>query len=389
VVDEAARLTGIDPVKLRRRNLVKKSAMPYKTPVGTVIDSGDFEPILDKALELADYENFKRRKREAQKHGKYRGIGICCMLEHSGGSPTESALLEFPGNDTLRLALNVQNTGQGHATVFSRLIGERLGIAPEKIPHRNGDSSNELPGYASVGSRSGMTVSHSVVKAIDTLLAKGKPVAAAMLESGEADIAYRNGSFEVVGTDRRVSLFEVAARASEMKKRNEIAEDLDTKAVTETPQTFPNGVHIAEVEIDPDTGHMAVVGYAAVDDCGNALDHMIVAGQLHGAIASGLGQALMENTVYDDGSGQLVTGSFMDYAMPRAEDVPPLREAMHNVPATTNPLGVKGVGEAGTTAAIAAVMNAVADAIPNGAGAHLEMPASAPRLWQACQQAKG
>ena len=310
------------------------------------------------------------------------------MLEHAGGSPTESALLEFPGNDTLRLALNVQNTGQGHATVFSRLIGERLGIAPEKIPHRHGDSANELPGYASVGSRSGMTVSHSVVKAIDTMLAKGKPVAAAMLEAGEADIAYRNGNFEVVGTDRRVSLFEVAARAAEMKKRNEIAEDLDTKAVTETPQTFPNGVHIAEVEIDPDTGHMAVVGYAAVDDCGNALDHTIVAGQLHGAIASGLGQALMENTVYDDGSGQLVTGSFMDYAMPRAEDMPPLREAMHNVPATTNPLGVKGVGEAGTTAAIAAVMNAVADAIPNGAGAHLEMPASAPRLWQACQQAK-
>ncbi len=388
VVDEAARITGIDPVKLRRRNLVKKSAMPYKTPVGTVIDSGDFEPILDRALGLADYDNFKRRKREAQKRGKYRGLGICCMLEHAGGSPTESALLEFPGNETLRFRLNVQNTGQGHATVFSRLIGARLGIAPEKIPHLNGDSANELPGYASVGSRSGMTVSHSVVKAIDTMLAKGKPIAAAMLEAGETDIAYENGNFEVVGTDRRVSLFAVAARAAEMKKRNEIAEDLDTKAITETPQTFPNGVHIAEVEIDPDTGHMAVVGYAAVDDCGNPLDHMIVAGQLHGAIASGLGQALMENTVYDNGSGQLVTGSFMDYAMPRAEDMPPLREAMHNVPATTNPLGVKGVGEAGTTAAIAAVMNAVADAIPGGAGAHLEMPASAPRLWEACQRAK-
>jgi carbon-monoxide dehydrogenase large subunit len=388
VVDEAARVTGIDPVRLRRRNLVKKSAMPYKTPVGTVIDSGDFEPILDQALALADYDNFKRRKREAQKRGKYRGIGICCMLEHSGGSPTESAWLTFPGNDTLQLALNVQNTGQGHATVFSRLIGERLGIAPEKIPHRHGDSANELPGYASVGSRSGMTVSHSVVKAIDTLLAKGKPVAAAMLEAGEADVAYKNGNFEVVGTDRRASLFEVAARAADMKKRNEIAEDLDTKTITETPQTFPNGVHIAEVEVDPDTGHLAVVGYTAVDDCGNALDDMIVAGQLHGAIASGLGQALMENTVYDDGSGQLVTGSFMDYAMPRADDMPPLREAMHNVPATTNPLGVKGVGEAGTTAAIAAVMNAVADAIPGGAGAHLEMPASAPRLWEACQRAK-
>ncbi len=388
VVDEAARVTGIDPVKLRRRNLVKKSAFPYKTQVGTVIDSGDFEPILDKALELADYGNFKQRRREAQKRGKYRGLGICCMLEHAGGSPTESALLEFPGNETLQLRLNVQNTGQGHATVFSRLIGERLGIAPEKIPHTHGDSANELPGYASVGSRSGMTVSHSVVKAIDAILAKGKPIAATMLETGEADIAYRNGSFEVVGTDRRVTLFEVAARASEMKERGEIAEDLDTKTVTDTPQTFPNGVHIAEVEIDQATGHMGIVAYAAVDDCGNPLDTMIVEGQLHGSLASGIGQALMERTVYDSDSGQLVTGSFMDYAMPRAEDMPPLREAMHNVPATTNPLGVKGVGEAGTTAAIAAVMNAVADAIPNGAGAHLEMPATAQSLWEACQRAK-
>ncbi len=389
VVDEAARVTGIDPVKLRRRNLIKKSAFPYKTQVGTTIDSGDFEPILDKALQLADYQNFKQRRREAQKRGKYRGLGICCMLEHSGGSPTESALLEFPGNETLQFRLNVQNTGQGHATVFARLIGERLGIAPDKIPHRHGDSSNELPGYASVGSRSAMTVSHSMVKAIDTILAKGKPIAATMLEAGEGDIAYKDGKFEVVGTDRRVSLFEVASRAAALKKRGEIAEDLDTKTVTETPQTFPNGVHIAEVEIDPATGHMHVASYAAVDDCGNPLDSTIVEGQLHGAIASGLGQALMERTVYDAGNGQLVTGSFMDYAMPRAEDMPALREAMHNVPATTNPLGVKGVGEAGTTAAIAAVMNAVADAIPNGAGAHLEMPATAESLWQACQRAKG
>jgi carbon-monoxide dehydrogenase large subunit len=386
VVDEAARITGIDRVKLRRRNLVKK--FPYKTQVGTVIDSGDFAPILDEALKLADYDNFRGRRREAQKRGTYRGLGICCMLEHSGGSPTESALLEFPGDGTLRLRLNVQNTGQGHATVFSKLIGERLGIAPDKIPHRHGDSSNELPGYASVGSRSGMTVGHSVVKAIDAILAKGKPVAATMLEAGEGDIAYKNGAFEVVGTDRRVTLFEVASRAADMKKRGEIAEDLDTKQVTDTPQTFPNGVHIAEVEIDPNTGHMHVAAYAAVDDCGVALDHTIVAGQLHGAIASGLGQALMERTVYDSDSGQLVTGSFMDYAMPRAEDMPRLREGLHNVPATTNPLGVKGVGEAGTTAAIAAVMNAVADAIPNGAGAHLEMPATAQKIWEACQRAK-
>jgi aerobic carbon-monoxide dehydrogenase large subunit len=389
LVDEAARVSGIDPVKLRRRNLIKKSAMPYKTAVGTTYDSGDFEPILDKALELADYDTIKQRKREAAKRGKYRGIGISCMLEHAGGAPLESAMLSFPGGEKLHLTLNVQNTGQGHATVFPGVIAERLGIAFDKISHSNGDSADELVGYASVGSRSAMTAGHSIVKTMDAILDKGKPIAAAMLETGDADIAYKDGNFEVVGTDRRVTLFAVAARATEMKKRGEIAEDLDTKTKTETPLSFPNGCHIAEVEIDPDTGRLSVVAYAAVDDCGRPLNAMIVEGQLQGSLAQGLGQALMENTVYDKDSGQLVTGSFMDYAMPRAEDVPPLRDAMHNVPATTNPLGVKGVGEAGTTAAIAAVMNAVADAIPNGAGAHLEMPVTAPRLWEACQRAKG
>jgi aerobic carbon-monoxide dehydrogenase large subunit len=388
IVDEAARISGIDPVKLRRRNLIRKSAMPYKTAVGTTYDTGDFEPMLDKALELADYAGFKQRRREAHKRGKYRGFGLCCLLEHSGGAPLESAMLSFPGDGSLLLTLNVQNTGQGHATVFPRVIAERLGVPADKIRHRHGDSSNELAGYASVGSRSAMTAGHSVAKAIDTIIAKGKPIAAAMLETGEADIVYKDGKFEVVGTDRRVTLFDVAARAAEMKKRGEIAEDLDTRTTTETPLTYPNGVHIAEVEIDPDSGHMQVVTYTAVDDCGRALDHMIVEGQLHGSVAAGLGQALMENAIYDAGNGQLVTGSFMDYAMPRADDMPALRDAMHNVPATTNPLGVKGVGEAGTTAAISAVMNAVADAVPNGAGNHLDMPASPQRLWEACQRAK-
>ena len=316
-------------------------------------------------------------------------IAASASLEHSGGSPTESALLAFPDDGTLQFRLNVQNTGQGHATVFARLIAAQLGVPPENIRHRHGDSANELPGYASVGSRSAMTVSHSVVKAIGEMLAKAKPVAAGMLEAAETDIAFKDGTFEVVGTDRRVSLFDVASHAAGLKQMGAITEDLDTKAVTETPQTFPNGVHIAEVEIDPATGAIEIAGYTAVDDCGRPLDTMIVEGQLHGGIASGLGQALMESTVYDADSGQLVTGSFMDYAMPRAEDMPPLRDAMHNVPATTNPLGIKGVGEAGTTAAIGAVMNAVADAIPNGAGAHLDMPASAPRLWEACRGAEG
>ena len=387
VVDEAARVSGIDRVKLRRRNLIKAEAMPYKTAVGTTYDSGDFEPILDKALKLADYGGFQQRRRDAKERGKYRGFGICCLLEHAGAAPAESAMLTFPGDETLLLSLNVQSTGQGHATVFARVAAERLGIAPEKIAHRHGDSALELPGFASVGSRSAMAAGHAVVNAIDIILAKGKPIAAAMLEAGEGDVAYKDGRFEVVGTDRRVSLFAVASRAAEMKKRGETPEDLDTKTTTQTPLTFPNGCHIAEVEIDPDTGQMTIAAYTAVDDCGKALDAMIVEGQLHGGVAAGLGQALMESAIYDSGSGQLVTGSLLDYAVPRADDVPPLRDALCNVPATTNPLGVKGVGEAGTIAAIAAVMNAVADAIPGGAGAHLDMPATAARLWEACRRA--
>ena len=222
----------------------------------------------------------------------------------------------------------------------------------------------------------------------ETMLVKAKTIAAHVLEAAEGDIAYKQGRFEVVGTDRRISLFELVARAAEMKEHGEIAESLDTKISTETPQTFPNGCHIAEVEIDPETGHVEIAAYTAVDDCGNVLDPMIVAGQTQGGLASGFGQALLEDAIYDRDSGQLVTGSFMDYAMPRAEDMPPLRDAMHNVPATTNPLGIKGVGEAGTTAAIAAVMNAVADAIPGGAGAHLDMPATPEKIWHACQQAQ-
>ena len=387
LVDEASRLTGIDPVKLRRRNLIRPSAMPYKTAIGTTYDSGEFEAILDKALTLSDYAGFKQRKRESTRRGKYRGIGISCMLEHAGGMPLESAALQFPGGDHAVLALGVQSTGQGHANVFPRIAAERLGIPFETMGHRHGDSDLDLPGMASVASRSAITAGAATLKTVDTMLAKGKTIAAHVLEASEADIDYKAGRFEVVGTDRRISLFELAARASDMKTRGEIAESLDTKATTETPQTFPNGCHIAEVEVDPETGEVTIVAYTAVDDCGNVLDHMIVEGQMHGALASGVGQALMENAVYDPEGGQLITGSFMDYAMPRAVDMPPLRDALHPVPATTNALGVKGVGEAGTTAAIATVMNAIANAIPGDAGARIEMPATPAKVWAACRAA--
>jgi carbon-monoxide dehydrogenase large subunit len=390
VVEEAARLTGLDPIKLRRRNLIRASAMPYRTAIGTSYDSGEFEAVLDKALALADVDGFKRRKREAARHGKQRGLGISCMLEHAGGMPIEGAMIAFTpdqsGAQSMMLGLNVQSTGQSHATVFPRLVAERLGIPPEKIVHRHGDSALEIPGFASVASRSAMTAGSAIVSTLDAMLAKGKTLAAAALEAAESDIAYGSGHFTVVGTDRRISLFDLAARAAEMKARGEIPESLDTRAKSETPPTYPNGCHIAEVEIDAETGNVTVVSYAAVDDCGNVLDHTVVEGQLYGALAQGLGQALLETAIYDHDGGQLVTGSFMDYAMPRAADMPEVKDALHCVPATTNPLGVKGAGEAATTAAIAAVMNAIADAIPGGSADKLEMPATPEKVWAACRQ---
>ena len=386
VVDEAARVTGIDPIKLRRRNLISRKAMPYKTAVGTTYDSGDFAAVLDHGLALSDYEGFKARRREAKKRGKLRGIGVCAVLEHSGGAPLEGTQVSFPGGNQMLLTLNVQNTGQGHATIFPRIVAERLGIEARQVGHRHGDSNHEIAGYASVGSRSAMTVGHAMVKTLEAMLAKGKKVAATALEASESDIEYKNGAFNVVGTDRRMSLFDVAARAKEMKESGEITETLDTKVNAETPLTFPNGCHVAEVEIDPQTGRSTLAAYSAVDDCGNVLDHMVVEGQVHGSVAMGFGQAMMEHTVFDPGNGQLITASFMDYAMPRAEDLPMFKDGVHPVPATTNPLGVKGAGEAGTTAAIGAIMNAFADAIPGGAGARIDMPATPEKVWKACRQ---
>jgi len=386
VVDEAARISGIDPVALRRRNLIPPSAMPYATAVGTTYDSGDFAPIFDKALALVDHAGFKARRKEALKRGRYRGLGISCFLEHSGGAPTEGAALAFPGDSRLVLGLGVQSTGQGHATVFPRLVAQRLGIDAARVSHRHGDSALDINGFASVASRSAMMVSSAVVAAVDRMLEKGRKVAASVMEAAESDIAYRDGAFEVAGTDRRTPLFEVAAKAADMAARGVIPESLDTKLSVDTPQAFPNGCHIAEVEIDPQTGSVALVAYVAVDDCGTVLDPVIVHGQIHGALAQGLGQALFEQAVYDR-DGQLVTGSFMDYAMPRADDMPEIKDDNFPVPATTNPLGVKGVGEAATIGSLAAIMNAIADAIPGGAGVGMQMPATPEKVWRACQEA--
>jgi carbon-monoxide dehydrogenase large subunit len=385
LVEAAARQTGIDAVELRRRNLVPPEAMPYATPVGTTIDSGEFAAILEQALVLAQHDSFEERRGTAAKAGKLRGIGISCFLEHAGGVGIESADISFPEAEKVALSLGVQSTGQAHATVFRDLLADQLEIQPKAIAVQQGDSDLELKGAPSVASRSAMTVSAAMAKAADELLAKGKRLAAQVLEADAGDIVYQGGAFEVAGTDRRIPLFVLAASAAAMKARGEIEDSLDTRVTADTPQSFPNGCHIAEVEIDPETGHLDLVNYVAVDDCGTVLNHTIVEGQVIGSLAQGLGQALMEQIVYDEESGQLLTGTFNDYAMPLAEQMPPVIAEEHPVPCRTNPLGVKGVGEAGTTAAIAAIMNAIADAIPEGHGVALDMPATPEKIWKACR----
>jgi carbon-monoxide dehydrogenase large subunit len=375
LVEEAAKITGIDAVSLRRRNFIKPAEIPYKSATGTVYDSGDFPAVFEKALELADFKNFPARKAQSEAKGKRRGLGISCFLEHSGALPPEGAAISFPGDGTLVVGLGAQSTGQGHLTVFAQLAAEKFGIDFKSVVVREGDTRLNVEGHGSFASRSMGAAGSALFHTAEAVIEKGKKAAAKMLEAAEADLSYRNGFFEVTGTDRRVSIFEVAKK-----------EKLDTNMVSNTPQHFPNGCHIAELEIDPETGHLDMIAYNGADDSGRLINKMIVEGQVHGGVAQGLGQALMENAVYDQ-AGQLLAGSFMDYAMPRATDMPPrINDAFLEFPCTTNPIGVKGAGEAGTTGALAAIMNAIASALPGDAGRYLDMPATPLKLWQAFQK---
>ena len=385
VIDAAADATGIDAAELRRRNLIKADKIPYTTAFGSNYDSGDFPAIFEQALETAGYGGFRERKKAAKKQGKLRGIGIGCYLEISGAFPEEAARISFPGGKSVQVSVGAGASGQGHKTVFGRVVARRLGIALEAVTLTSGDSARDVPGFGAVASRSAMMTGGAVARAAEAVLEKGKRVAAMLLQAGESEIDFRDGKFSVKNSGREVSLFEVAERAAELKRQGVIPESLDTQAGIKVPPSFPNGCHVAEVEVDPSTGVVEIVSYVAVDDCGNVLDHTIVEAQIHGGVAQGLGQALMENTVYDAG-GQLVSGSFMDYAMPRADLMPNMSVAHHPAACRTNPLGVKGTGEAGTTAAPPAVINAILDALP--AGARLDMPATSERIWQALQEAK-
>jgi carbon-monoxide dehydrogenase large subunit len=378
LVDEAARVTGIDRIEIRRRNLIAPSRMPYKTAVGTTYDSGDFPAVFNAALARADIAGFAARKAQSEAVGRKRGLGISCFLEIAGGQPGEGAAVGFPGQSKLLLAIGVQASGQGHRTVYRRLVAERLGIPAETIDIAFGDSDDEVPSAGAVASRSTMSVGGAVAAALDAMIEKGRRVAAHILEAAAEDIQYRDGVFEIVGTDRNIALFALADRA------RMLGDSLDTRSKYDAVPSFPNGVHIAEIEIDPGTGRTTLAAYTCVDDCGRVLQPVLAEGQVQGGVAQGVGQALLEWGHYERDSGQLLAGSFMDYAMPRADDLPDITSEMHPVPCTTNPLGVKGVGEAGTTASLAAVMNAVADA-----GADIDMPATPERVWRALHRNAG
>ncbi len=307
LIDAAADVTGIDPAEMRRRNLIQPDKMPYTTVFGNTYDSGDFPGAFERALRLADYDGFAARKKAAKKSGKLRGIGIGCYLEIAGAFPEEAARISFPGGNRLEVSIGAGASGQGHKTVFGGVAARRLGVAPEAVTVLAGDSARDVPGFGAVASRSAMMVGGAIARTADLVLEKGKRVAAMLLQAGEGEVDYRDGKFGVKGSAREVSLFEVAERAAELKRTGVIPESLDTQANIKVPPSFPNGCHVAEVEVDPATGAVAIVSYVAVGDCGNVLDETIVEGQIHGGVAQGLGQALTENTIYDN-AGQLVSG---------------------------------------------------------------------------------
>lgn len=387
LIDQAARAMGIDRATLRRRNLIPASAMPYRTPNGPIYDSGEFRPILDKAQALADWKGFAKRRRASQRNGKLRGIGIGCFLEVAGGILDETVDLRFEADGKVALRTGAQAMGQGHLSTFVPLVAQRLGIDPQHVRLIEGDSDQVPAGTPSVASRSIMMAGSATTIACDQAIEKGLRGAAHVLEADAKDIEFVDGTFRVVGTDRTISILDLAARMREPGTPEDLADGLDSVAKFVSPQmSFPNGCHICEVEIDPETGAIGVIAYTAVDDVGNVLHEPIVEGQIHGGVAQGIGQVLGEQVIYDD-DGQLLTASFMDYFMPRAHDLPSMTVHHYSVPCTTNPLGTKGAGESGVAGALPAAINAVLDALAGRGVTHLDLPMTPQRVWSAMQKA--
>jgi len=390
LIDAAAAEMGLDRMALRKRNQIRPAELPRKTASAVTYDSGDFVALTKQAFELADGKGFAKRKRESRKHGKLRGLGIGNFLEVTAPPSKELAGITFNADDTVTLTTGTLDFGMGHATPFAQVLSQRLGIPFEKISLVQGDSDRLIMGGGSGGSKSLIHTGTAIVEAAAKIIERGKDAASHVLEAAASDIAFEQGNFVIVGTDRSVSIMDLAQKLRNGANLPDNApKSLDIDHVSDGPSasTFPNGCHIAEVEVDPETGHVDVVKYSCVNDFGTVVNPMIVAGQLHGGVVQGIGQALMEKTVYD-GDGQLLTGSFMDYAMPRASDVPSFVLEDHPAPATTNPLGVKGCGEAGCAGALTSVMNAVIDALAEHGIRHLDMPLTPAIIWQALQAAK-
>jgi carbon-monoxide dehydrogenase large subunit len=384
VMDYAAQELGIDRFELRRRNFIRAKDIPFKAASAMTYDSGDFPGLFSAALDAADFGGYKQRLRESKKRGKLRGLGVGCYVETTAAGTTEMGGIRFEEEGTVTIVTGTLDYGQGHAAPFAQVLVEKLGIPFERIRLLQGDSDQLVTGGGTGGSRSAMLSGTAIMQAADKVIEKGKELAGQVLEASAGDIEFANGRFVIAGTDRTVDVLSLARQARNLPGGH----SLDVTHVTEAvPGTFPNGVHVAEVEVDPDTGLVDVVKYTAVNDFGTVINPMLVEGQIQGGVMQGLGQALLEGAVYD-ADGQFLTGSFMDYAMPRAHNAPDITVIDRGVPTKTNPVGAKGCGEAGCSGGLPTVVNAVMDALSVHGIRELEMPMTPARVWQAIDAAR-
>ncbi|OYX80331.1 MAG: hypothetical protein B7Y77_00705 [Bradyrhizobium sp. 35-63-5] len=378
-VDNTARELGMTPDALRRKNLIKPSALPYATPTGKVYDSGEFAAGMARAQELIDWKGFGKRATAAKRAGKLRGIGMATYIEACGANGPETAQVTLDRDGGVTVLIGSQSTGQGHQTSYAQLVAERLDLPPDKVRVIQGDTDRIATGAGTGGSSSIPVGGVSVDRASETLAGQLKDLAADALEAAAGDMEIADGAVRVAGTDRAISFADLAGHPKATPEKLTASKDF----ATDLP-TFPNGCHIAEIDIDPETGATEIVKYVVVDDFGATLNPLLLAGQVHGGLVQGIGQALMEDTVYDEKSGQLLSASFMDYAMPHAKDAPAFIFETRNTPCKNNPLGVKGAGEAGAIGSCPAVINAVIDALDRGYGIrHIDMPATPRKIWSA------
>ncbi|MDX6751614.1 xanthine dehydrogenase family protein molybdopterin-binding subunit [Geminicoccaceae bacterium 1502E] len=387
LIEAAARDLDMDPTELRRINFIKPEQMPYKTSAGELYDTGEFARVMDACKAKADWQGLGQRRQEAANRGRYRGIGMCYYIESTMGDPTEHATVRFEEDGGIAVLVGTQSNGQGHETAYAQVLHDKLNVPFEKIRIIQGDTDQIRSGGGTGGSRSLTAQGMAIIDASDAVIEKGKAYAAQVFETAAADIGFDEGTFRVAGTDKAIGIMELAAKARTMSVPG-LEGGLDATATTNLPAwTFPNGCHIAEVEIDPDTGIVEIARYNIVDDFGVILNPMLVEGQVHGGVVQGIGQALLEHTVYDE-SGQLLTGSFMDYCMPRADDLPQFDFSTIEVPCKNNGMGVKGCGEAGSVGSPAAIINAIIDALAPLGVRSIDMPATREKVWRLCQQQK-